>query len=251
MLQKYFESLGLDDKHQAVFSALYRIGINPASTVARACNMERTNTYRILKTLNKLGIISVTKKAGTQYFYIEDEKSLLNLIKRRKEEMAQLEENYALIESELKNIKPAGIHPPKIKIYDNTSAKSIFSDILNEVQKQDVTTIRLIASETFTEQVGDNKLRDYGELFIKNLKDQSVKLDAIVAEGFLTRERFQKMGNIDQFLDLPASNGASNIYIIGDSIFIVLFRENTLALQISHPDIAQTFHFMFDNLKVN
>jgi sugar-specific transcriptional regulator TrmB len=249
MLTNFFKNLGLGSNDHLVFTTLYKVGINPASTISRACNLERTTTYRILQNLTKLGITSVTKKAGIQYFYVEDEKTLLNLVRRRKEELLKLEDEYDLIESELKNLKPTGVNPPKIKIYDG-SPKLVFEDIYNEVKKQNVTTVRLIASETFAEQTGDKKLKDYGSILIKTLKEQSVKLDAIIAEGFLTRERFQKLSTIEHFLDLPASNGSSNIYIVGDTIFILLFKENTIGLKISHPDIAQTFHFMFDNIKI-
>ncbi|KKP37336.1 MAG: Transcriptional regulator, TrmB [Candidatus Peregrinibacteria bacterium GW2011_GWA2_33_10] len=248
MLEKIFQKLNLDQKEYRIFTSLYRLGTNPASVIAKHTGFERTNTYRILKKLNKLGLISITKKAGIQYFYIENEKTILKYIENQKNELTEIQENYSLIESELKNLRPESLNPPKIKIYDQ-NPKQIFDDIINEIKSQNLTTIRLLASETFTEQTGRLKLKDIGELFIKNLTKFNIKIDALVAEGMLTRERLSPLTQINSLFDLPASNGATNFYLVGNTVFIILFKENIIGVQLSHPDIAQALHFIFDQLQ--
>jgi len=246
MLQDLFKKLDLGTKDYQVFVALYKLGMNPASVVANQTNLERTTTYRILKKLSKLGLISTTHKNNIQYFYIEDENSLQKLIHEKQSTLKALDDDYDLVRSELQNLKPAEINPPKIKIYE--SASNIFKDIITHIETNKLTTIRLIGSETFTEQTGVKQLKDLGSNFLDKLKKNNIKVDSIIAEGFLIRERLSFFDSLESLASLPASNGASNIYLVGDTVFIIIFKQKTVGLKIEHADIAQILHFLFDQL---
>jgi len=246
MLKSLFKKLDLNEKEYLVFISLYKLGSNPASVVANYTKTERTTTYRILKKLSKIGLVSTTHKSNIQYFYVEDEDTIQRFIQAKQQSLQEMESNYDLIRSELKNLKPATLNPPKIKLYENS--KNIFSDILNHIKTNKLTTIRLIASETFTEQTGPKQLKDLEGAFLTELKKNKVKVDSLVAEGFLTRERLKHFSNLNTLASLPASNGASNIYLVGDAVFIIIFKERTIGLQIGHSDIAQILHFLFDQL---
>lgn len=253
MLQELFKKFNFDQHDYLIFTTLYKLGTNPASVIAKHAGVERTTTYRILKNLNKLGLVAITTRQGMQMFFVEDEKTILKFVQRQKNELGNMEENYPLIENELKSMKPQVFSIPKIKIYDRPGnlegSKQIFDDILDEIKKQNLTTIRLIASDTFSEKVGSNKLQDIGDFFLNNLSKNEIKIDALIAEGMLTRERLSLAKNMTELFSLPAGNGASNIYIVGDTVFIIMFKETTIGLKISHPDIAQTLHFIFDQLQ--
>lgn len=251
MIEEIFRKLGLDENEYKVFISLYKIGVNPASVIARNANLERTTAYKILKRLYKLGLIGSTTRQNTQMFFVEDEKTLLRFVKNRKKELEKIEEDYSIIESEFKNLRPADITPPKIKIYEESYSKNlkIFSDILHESLTQDLTTIRMIASDTFHEQTGKYKLKDMAYLFLQEIKKNNIKIDNMVAEGMLTRERLNIISQFKDIYELPASNDATNIFIVGDSIFLIIYKENIIGVQIKHQAIAQTMHFLFDQLK--
>jgi len=253
MLKKIFKQLQLSEREYEVFRSLYKIGPNPASVIAKTCKFERTTVYRILQKLNKLGIISASKRQGIQIFFAENENELLKYIQQKRKSLEQIEENYDTIASELKSLKSTAVEIPKIKIYDtpnNTNQQSqLFTDIINETKIQKIRTIRLLASNTMNEQLSGISLKDTAQNFLHEIQKENIHIDTCVAEGMLTRERLSQITNIEEIFKLPTKNGASHIYIVGDTVFIVIFRENIIAVQISHSDIAQTLHFLFDQLQ--
>ncbi len=248
MLKQVFKNLGLSEREYEIFLAVYKVGPNPASIIAKNCKVERTTTYRILQKLNKLGLISSSKRQGVQVFFIENENELLKHIQEKRKNLEQVEKNYETIATELKSLRSTEIEIPKIKIYDNQQ-KQLFEDIINETKKQKIRTIRLLASNTMNEQLSGISLKDSSYNFLREIKKERIHIDTCVAEGMLTRERLSQITNLDEIFKLPTKNGASHIYIVGDTIFIVIFRENTIAIKISHSDIAQTLHFLFDQLQ--
>ncbi len=248
MLEKTFLQLGLTKKDAQIFKALYISGASPASTIAKKCKFERTSVYRRLKYFNEIGLISTSSRKSAQIFFIEDENQLANFVKKRQMALAQIEENYQLINDELKELKPQSSQVPKIKIYDNNQ-KQVFEKIIEETKRQNISTIRLLASNTVNEQMGGIKMANIAKKFLQNIEKAKINIETAVAEGMLTRERISKIKEISEIYHLPATNGASQIYIVGDTVFIIIFRETILALEINHSDIAQNLHFIFDQLQ--
>jgi predicted transcriptional regulator len=248
MLEETFSKLGLTKKDYQIFKALYITGASPASTIAKKCKHERTSVYRRLKYLNEIGLVSTSNRKGAQIFFIEDEKDLAKFIRKKQEVLNQLEENYELISNELKALKPTRTEVPKIKIYENNQ-KQVFEKIIQETKRQNISTIRLLASNTVNEQMGGIKLENIGAKFLRDLEKSQINIETCLAEGMLTRERINNIRGLKDIYSLPATNGASQIYIVGDTVFIVIFRETILALEINHSDIAQNLHFIFDQLQ--
>ena len=251
-LASLFSLLGLDEKSQRLFTTLYRLGPNPASVIARYVGLKRPTTYRLLKELEGTGIVRHSVLRGIQVFFVEHEYALLNIVKQRRRELEQAQENYEDIAASLRALKPVSVTMPQLVIYDNPTdlalEQRVFGDIMKEMEEQHVTTIRLIASNTFEEQLGNTVLSDVASPLVQALKNRDVKIDILAAEGMLTRERLHRHLDLEHFLNLPAQNGASNMYLVGETVFLLFFKEHTSAIKIRSADFAQTMHFLFDQL---
>ncbi len=68
----YFESLGFNHKEAEIYLALYKLGIQPASVIAKYINIERTYVYKVLIDLSHKNLVSITDKNGVKHFYIPD-----------------------------------------------------------------------------------------------------------------------------------------------------------------------------------
>lgn len=51
---EYFRELGLNKKETEIYLSLYKLGTQPASTIANHANIERTYTYKALIKFTKM-----------------------------------------------------------------------------------------------------------------------------------------------------------------------------------------------------
>lgn len=58
----YFQSLGFSQKEANIYLALYKLGAQPASIIAKHVNIERTYVYKVLVDFSSKNIISATEK---------------------------------------------------------------------------------------------------------------------------------------------------------------------------------------------
>lgn len=87
----FFEKLGLSQDEVDIFLALYRLGTQPASIIAKHAGIERTKAYRHLLKLAKLSVIRKTNRNGVQVFFVRDIEDLERMCQRRIDDLAYLE----------------------------------------------------------------------------------------------------------------------------------------------------------------
>ena len=252
MIEDYLKKLGLTESESRVFLTFFRLGTQPASVIARQLSMERTTVYKILLRLDKLNLISQTKKHGVTMFYIPDISSVKNFILHKEKDLKELHDTFDTFAAEIQSTyEPVGISIPKITIYDGLDKISnLYKDILREVEKTGYRFLRMFATNTHTEQMSQYRMKDVAKNFFYDLKKNNVVLDSYIADGSLIMERISKRTKVDEILQLPASSSATNIFIIGDSIYLLIFKDEPVGIKIKNQDLAQSFHFIFDKLKI-
>jgi hypothetical protein len=48
---------------------------------------------------------------------------------------------------------------------------------------------------------------------------------------------------------IPASNSAVNIYLVGQIIYIIIFKDSPFGIKIESSDLANTLDFLFDKVE--
>lgn len=136
MKEDALRSLGLNEKQCRVYLASLRLGPSLVQSVAAHAKMNRTSTYDILHSLERLGFVSYSLTGGKRYYQALAPKKLLG-IAREKEMLLRK----AL--PELDAIAQSVVKKPKIEVYVGYNGiKSLFEDIL-----RNATTLYSLASK--------------------------------------------------------------------------------------------------------
>jgi sugar-specific transcriptional regulator TrmB len=68
--------LGLNNNQAQARLAVWQYGLSPASHIAKIINKERTHAYKLLSQLHDDGLVEISMRGKTRYFYVPD-KSVL------------------------------------------------------------------------------------------------------------------------------------------------------------------------------
>lgn len=84
MLESFLKTFSLTNREVQVFLKALEIGSQPASSIARVCELPRNTVRSILDGLVKKGLMIKTRRANTQYYATEDKENLLRQLKLKK-----------------------------------------------------------------------------------------------------------------------------------------------------------------------
>jgi predicted transcriptional regulator len=134
MLKNLLLAFQLNEKEIALFLCALELGAQPASRIARACEMPRNTVRSILDNLVRKGLMVKSKRANTQYYATEKKESLIRTIKYRRmrlqEEMdtqIQMLEQYG---NEL-SARHWATSRPRITFYEGDSGmEKVYEDTL-------------------------------------------------------------------------------------------------------------------------
>jgi len=89
MLSNLLKSFRLTSKETKIFMKVLELGAQPASNIARMCEMPRNTVRSILDGLVKKGLMVKTRRANTQYYATEKKENLIRAIKHKKMRMEE------------------------------------------------------------------------------------------------------------------------------------------------------------------
>lgn len=90
-IEEYFALLGLEAIDAQIYTTLCQIGNQPASTIARRLDTERTKVYRHLQKMSKLGIVNTSQSRGVATFYVDDTRGIEQLIDQKMRQASLIE----------------------------------------------------------------------------------------------------------------------------------------------------------------
>ncbi len=248
MIQDYLERVGLEGKEQKIYLMLSQIGVQPASVVARKCNLDRVTTYKHLKKLAERGLVKIYYERSMQCFGVESFENIQAYLKERMSGYQELIEQFPTAANLLKTLKGEGQLIPKLQIFDGeTGMKNCFRDLLLEIRDQKLGQIRMLTSNTFDERLGDVPLSTFVRGLFADLRKNKIDMEIFEASGTLIPERLHNVSfetiNPDK---LPAARGATNIFLVGQVVYLTCYKHSQIGLKIKHAEISQIFHFLFD-----
>lgn len=95
-----------------------------------------------------------------------------------------------------------------------------------------------------------SSLKKYSKKFFQKLKEKNIYLDCFLGDGIMLMESLGKAINFEQIENLPASNSAINIFIVGEIMYIMIFKDIPFGIKIQSQELANTMHFLFDNVNI-
>lgn len=254
-IKEYLHNIWLNDKEIDIFLWVYKLGSNPASTIANYLNLERTYVYKSLIKLAKLNLVYETSKWWVKHFFIPDSKVIEKFVLKKIEKFNNLKEDFTNIETELEQYKQPLYNSsiPKITIFDWIDGiENLYNDIYDNVEKNWYISIKLFSTNTLEMQSPLNlELKENREKLFKRLNNKKVTIDTYLWNGISTMEEIVKITNIENLFNLPASNSALNIFIAWKITYIIIYKKNPFWIKLDSEDLAWAMHFIFDKLKVN
>jgi len=253
MIDKYLSKLGFSEKEVLIYLALAEIGTNPASIIAKKCNLDRITTYKNAKNLADRGFIRIYYDNGIQMFGIDDFDRLKKYAEENANMYKKISDEYDTISGILKSFKVEEDIIPRLEIFEGDSGiKRFFRDIIFELKSNDVKQLRMLTSNTFQERLGDVELSKFISEFYKELNTAKIDVEIYEASGNLIPERLNKITSSDNFdlRKLPATRGTTHIFIAGHAVYLACYKNSQIGLKIKQNEISQMFHFIFDMLSV-
>lgn len=248
----FFQELGFDEKTTNVFFNVIKLGAQPASVIAKHAKLDRTTTYRILKTLSRKKFIVESQHKAVTVFYLDKISDISHYIEKQKKQMETMSREFEYIIPELSAMRSSVQELPKIQIYEGHERLDLFfRDIVSRAREQNLLLIRILGSNTFFQKLERKEMGETIIDFRKDLEKNAIESEILIAQGNLTREWLTQLHTFEAMANLPAAGGATNVILVGESIFMVSFRDFPVAIRIDHPDMAQTMHFLFDRSKKN
>lgn len=248
MLEDYLERLGLSRKEQDVYLALLSIGVQPASVLARKIGFDRVVTYKHLKKLASLGLVKIYIRDGIQYFGTTGAEGIASYLQEQTATLEEMSEEVPAIETELKRLTRGEGFIPTVQIFEGKSGiKSLFRDLLFETKKEGILRIRMLTSNTFDQQMGTVRLSKFIDEFFREAKKSNLAIEIIEASGTLLPEYIRRIDpqHFDP-ADFPAARGATNVFLVGTTLYLACYGDSQIGLKIKHDQMSQVFHFFFD-----
>lgn len=245
MLNKVLADIGFSQKEVAVYSSLVELGPQPVSIIARKSKLNRSTTYVVLESLLKRGVISKFTRSDIQHFAATNPESLLDYIKRTKQE---LDRHYQEIEDILPHIKslanPYALKP-RVRYFEGTEGvKQTMEDTLTSKGP----ILCYSALDKWLSGPLSSYIRDYGKRRIcdKKIQLKSLVYDTATARKYLAKEYPKKLSRM-RFIpnDLAIVDNEINIY--DDKVSIVsLAPEEMFGIIIEGKSIADTQKQIFE-----
>lgn len=248
MIQEYLSALGFTDKEVKVYLVLAEVGMQPASVIARRCNLDRVTAYKHLKKLAGKGLLKVTSRRGVQCFGIESFDALETYMTEKMETYADLQKKFSTVSNVLRSLRESEDTIPRLQIFEGLSGiKALFRDMLFTLKQEKVRQMRLLSSNTFEEWLSDAALDRVVKSFFKDLATQKIEIERFEITGGLVPERLRKLTGSDT-ADAPTlvARGSTNIFLIGHTVYLACYKGTPIALKITQAELSQIFHFLFD-----
>jgi len=246
-IHSLLEQTWLSAKQAEVFLNLYQYGPKPASSVAKMVWWERTNVYKIIQVLVRQWLVAETTKQWVKQFYIPDRDVLRRRVDQEKQSLAHQEELLPFIENELIKIDEKRASPlPKMRFFEwKDGMLTLFDDMMWLIQERNYVMIKCFASNTLESQSNSSKQLDfYAKKFLKKIKNDNIHVEMYLGNGILTLEQIFKTHDTKTLAGLPAGNASTNVFVVGDTIYLIIYRQVPFGLKLESGEFADMLHFL-------
>ena len=253
-IHDYLQNLWFSKKEWDIYFALYKLGTQPASIIAKNVWLERTYTYKVLLDFSSKNLVSITEKNWVKHFFIPDLSVLKKYLQDKKDSYKKMEDWFHLLETELAQYNNRySSKLPKINIYDwNDWIKNIYADILELIRTKGYISIKMFASNTIMSQAWHDEWKSsYIRDFFDEMKTRKVHIDTFLGNWLWIMESLWKTSDIDSLVELPASNSSIQVFIVWKIVYILIFKDIPFWIKFDSEDLARTLHFIFEHLKVD
>lgn len=184
MLSNLLSEFGFSDKEVKVYLTALRLGMQPASVLAKHLKMNRVTTYVICKKLIEKGVANVVTRNNIQYFTVERPDALMQYAERQQKNWVRLKSDVEKQLPEFQTYMRDVSALPKVRFYEGIEGiKTVYEDTLN----QGGLIRAFLTVDTIPEEIKRFLVRDYMPQLLKN----KIRSEIVAADSPQTRQ-YQK-----------------------------------------------------------
>lgn len=242
MLENILKSFQLQQKETEIVTKMTELGPQPASSIARMCDMPRNTVRHILDVLAKRGLVAKTMRANTQYYSLETKEHLISALKLQKMKIQQeLDDQITLLEEyghELTDRSWAASRP-RIRYYEGWSGlEKVYEDTLNA---------KALKSWASFEEMYET-MPDYFRTYFSRRAEKGIPIRSIhpdVPKAREAQKRDKKELRESALVPSDRFQWGPEVQIYNDKINISSWKEK-LGIIIESREIAQAMETFFD-----
>ncbi len=243
MIKAILESLNLSPKEMKIFTRILELGAQPASNIARICEIPRNTVRSILDKLVKQGLLVKTRRANTQYYATEKKENIIRSLKAHK---ARFEEK---VDKQIDLLKKYGDElslrhhsksRPRITFYEGISGlKKVYEDTLTAKHG-----IKSWASYDDLLEVIPDYFSEYFKRRARNkIPMRSIHPNTVCSRGGQKRDKQELR---ESALVPPEKfNWQPEIQVYNNKVNITSWKEK-IAVIIESEEIANAMNMIFD-----
>lgn len=111
--------------------------------------------------------------------------------------------------------------------------------------------MKVIASNTLdTISLSPSRLHDFAQKSFDKLQKNKVTIELFLANGITIMDELLHSSDINNLITLPAGYSSINLYLVGHSLYIVIFEDTPYGIKIHSKVLATLLHFLIDKLDV-
>ncbi|EKD92808.1 MAG: Sugar-specific transcriptional regulator TrmB family [uncultured bacterium] len=246
MVEELLREIGFSDKEIKVYLAALKLGMQPASVLAKHLKMNRVTTYVICKKLIEKGVANALTRNNIQYFSVEQPESLVRYSERQQQDWKRrtlsLEKHLPEFNTYFRHISSL----PKVRFYDGVEGiKTVYEDTLTQGK-----SIRaFLTVDTIPKELKDFLIEDYTPRLVeREIRSQIIVADSPRARRYVKHdERYLRESVIVQPQDFPFE---TEIAMYGkDRVAFISFKEGDLTgVIIENEAIHRTLSGIFQLL---
>jgi sugar-specific transcriptional regulator TrmB len=243
MIQKYRNQLkeyGLSKHETTVYLHLLMNKSTVASAIAKAVDLNRSNTYVQLTNLIAHGLVSSYKVEKKTFFNAE---SPLNLERLLDNKISSLEKQRTTIKTLLPDLLDAfstNSIKPIIRTFQGKDGLTSMRNEIFEVANND--RIRIITNvEDLYRVFSPKELEDYSKRRLEQTSLSLVLYKKATGEDFapFKHQQLKRLGKKSPTFDC-------DVYIYGDTVSFAAMKQEIVGVSIDQTDIARTMKSLFD-----
>ncbi len=246
MVEQLLKSLGFSDKEIQVYLAALRLGMQPASVLAKHVKMNRVTTYVICRKLTEKGVANVVTRRNVQYFTVEKPEALVRYAEHQQQEWDRKKKAVEKHLPEFSTYLQEYSSVPKVRFYEGAEGvKTVYEDTL----KFKGPIRAFLTVDIIPEEIKGFLLEEYmPQLLKKKIKSEIVAADSERARRYKKNDRKYLRNTV---LVKPQKNlFETEIALYGkDRVAFISFKEGDLtAVIIENQAIYHTLSAVFELL---
>jgi len=239
-IESQLQKIGLNENESKVYLASLKLGPATAQQIAAKALVSRPNTYIMIESLSKKGIMSSHFRGKKRYFTAGEPRQLLYVIDQQRSRLDEQEKAAKeIIDALGRTAKP--IDARSVTFYENRESNRIVWDEMrdNKDTLRCITPLAQVRTMVPAPKDGDTKLDLYRKFPVREL---------LITDGSDTWNKNLPKNIVSKTISPKELPAKSEVQIYGDKVVFTNNDGNDLAIHIKDEEIAQTFKAIFDRI---